>query len=70
MLARGQPGWLLGTVDACLWMFSGEVWEQAPRLADMARFLAAGGRSGRLLNVAPRVVARYARLLDPSGNAA
>lgn len=69
LLSRGQPGWLLGTVDACLWAFSGELWERAPQLADMGRFLAGGGRSGRLLNVTPRVVARYARLLDGPGDA-
>jgi hypothetical protein len=63
LLARGRPGWLLGTVDTCLWAFSGELWQSAPGLAAMARFAAEGGTSGRLVNVPPRVVARYARLI-------
>jgi hypothetical protein len=64
LLGRGRPGWLLGGIDSCLWAFSGELWEAAPRLAAIARFAAHGGASGRLVNVPPRVVARYARLLD------
>ncbi len=64
LLSRGGPGWLLGCLDTCLWAFSGELWEAAPRLAAIARFAAEGGASGRLVNVPPRVVARYARLLE------
>jgi hypothetical protein len=63
LLARGRPGWLLGTIDTCLWAFSGELWDRAPGLSAMARFAARGGASGRLVNVTPRVVARYARLI-------
>ena len=62
LLSRRRPGWLLGTLDTCLWAFSGELWEAAPRLAAIARFAAEGGASGRLVNVPPRVIARYARL--------
>lgn len=64
LLASRQPGWLLGTIDACLWAFSGELWDRAPELSAMARFAARGGASGRLVNVTPRIVARYARLID------
>lgn len=67
LLARGRPGWLLGTIDACLWTFSGELWQHAPRLAAIAQFVAAGGASGRLVNVPPRAIARYARLIGPPG---
>ena len=70
LLARRQPGWLLGTIDTCLWAFSGELWDRAPRLAAIARLAAAGGDSGRLVNVTPRVLARYARLLTPSAPSA
>jgi hypothetical protein len=63
LIARRLPGWLLGSVDTCLWAFSGELWHAAPGLAAIARFLAAGGASGRLINVPPRVVARYARII-------
>jgi hypothetical protein len=67
LLSRRRPGWLLGTLDTCLWAFSGELWQAAPRLAAIARFAAEGGASGRLVNVPPRVVARYARLVDGAG---
>jgi hypothetical protein len=59
-----QPGWLLGTVDSCLWTFSGELWHAAPRLAAIADFAVSGGASGRLVNVTPRVIARYARMIE------
>jgi hypothetical protein len=61
LLARGRPGWLLGSIDSSLWAFSGELWNRAPRLAAIARYVASGGSSGRLVNVPPRVLARYAR---------
>lgn len=64
LLASGRPGWLLGGIDACLWAFSGELWEAAPRLLAIARCAASGGSSGKLINVPPRVLARYARLID------
>jgi len=67
LLSRRRPGWLLGGLDSCLWAFSGELWQAAPRLAAIARFAAEGGSSGRLVNVPPRVVARYARLMDGAG---
>lgn len=67
LLKRREPGWLLGTIDSCLWTFSGELWHAAPRLYAIAEHVATGGDSGRLVNVAPRVIARYARLLNASG---
>jgi hypothetical protein len=63
LLARRSPGWLLGSIDSCLWTFTGELWQAGPGLAAIARFVAGGGASGRLVNVAPRVLARYARML-------
>jgi hypothetical protein len=64
LLGRRAPGWLLGSIDACLWAFSGELWSSGPGLAEIARFVASGGSSGRLVNVTPRVIARYARLIE------
>jgi hypothetical protein len=61
LLASGKPGWLLGGIDTCLWAFSGVLWDRAPGLAAIARFVATGGSSGKLINVSPRVLARYAR---------
>jgi hypothetical protein len=67
LLSAGKPGWLLGSIDTCLWAFSGELWQRAPGLAAIARFISRGGTSGALINVTPRVIARYARLLaDPA----
>lgn len=64
-LTRGaRPGWLVSTVDSPLFALGGEVWEHGARLYDVVARVAAGGRSGRLVNVTPSVLARYARLLD------
>lgn len=63
----GGPGWLVGTVDSPLWLLSGELLEHGGRIHSLARLAAGGGRSGELLNVTPRVIARYARLLDDRG---
>ena len=67
LLRSGRPGWLVGTLDACLWAFTGPIWERGARLRAICDWFAAGGGSGRLINVAPRTVARYARILAGSG---
>lgn len=63
LLGRHQPGWLLGAIDTCLWTFTAPVWKRGTELDEICRWLVAGGASGRLVNVAPRTMARYARLL-------
>ncbi len=63
LLAARRPGWLVGTLDTCLWAFTGPIWERGAGLSAIARFVAQGGDSHQLINVTPRVVARYARLL-------
>ncbi len=63
LLATRKPGWLVGTFDSCLWAFTGPIWQRGAALYQMASFLANGGDSGRLINVTPRVVARYARMV-------
>ena len=60
----GEPGWLAGTIDSPLWLDSGELFARGAELFRMAEWLTAGGRTGRLVNATPGVVARYARLLD------
>jgi hypothetical protein len=67
LLRRRRPGWLLGAIDTCLWTFTGPVWERGCELMEISRWLVAGGDSGRLLNVTPGTVARYARLLSTDG---
>src|SRR5207253_434050 len=60
LLRRGRPGWLVSSLDTCLWAFSGSVWERGGHLREICDWMAAGGASGRLVNVPPRVAARYA----------
>lgn len=63
LLRQQRPGWLLGTLDTCLWAFTGPIWKRGAELRDIAEFLARGGETGRLVNVTPHVIARYARLI-------
>jgi hypothetical protein len=67
LLRDGRPGWLVGTLDTCLWAFTGPIWERGPRLRAICDWVARGGGSGRLVNVTPRTMARYARILADSG---
>lgn len=63
LLRAGKPGWLASTVDSPLFAMSGEVWSAGARLHEVMDLVARGGATGRLVNVTPSVVARYARLL-------
>jgi hypothetical protein len=63
LTATGEPGWLVSTVDAPLWLLTGERQRHGAWLHEAATALVAGGRTGRLVNVTPSVVARYARLV-------
>jgi hypothetical protein len=63
LLGRKRPGWLVSTIDSCLWTFSGEFWKRGGALYDIAAFCAQGGSSGRLINVKPHTIARYARIM-------
>src|SRR5207245_9025010 len=67
LLRSGRPGWLTGTLDTCLWAFSGPFWERAHRLRGMCEWMAGGGASGRLVNATPRTVARFAARLAERG---
>jgi hypothetical protein len=67
LLRGGRPGWLAGTLDTCLWAFSGPVWRRGTSLYRICEWVAAGGSSGRLVNVTPHTLARYARLLASRG---
>jgi hypothetical protein len=65
---RHGPGWLVGMLDTCLWTFTGPIWGRATELNAICRLITGGGRSGRLVNVTPRTVARYARILAEEGH--
>ena len=64
LLQARQPGWLVANIDSPLWALPGELWEHGSRLYRMAALAVRGGLSGRLVNVTPHVVARYARVLE------
>lgn len=63
LLKRNKPGWIMSTIDSCLWTFGGEFWKRATKLYEIARFCAKGGHSGRLINVKPFTVSKYARIV-------
>lgn len=63
LLRAGRPAWLASNVDSILWTLSGEVLEKGGQLFQVAELVANGGRSGRLVNVTPNVIARYSRIL-------
>jgi hypothetical protein len=63
LLRRRHPGWLASTVDSPLWFLPGELRQHGRHMQQLATIAANGGSSGRLVNVTPNVVARYARIL-------
>ncbi len=67
LLRKGKPGWLVGTIDSCLWTFSGEAWQKGRSIYDIATFCAEGGTSKKLINVKPHTIARYARIINKIG---
>jgi hypothetical protein len=66
---RNTPGYLLGTIDTCLWTFSHPLWERGGELKAMIEFIMHGGRTGKLVNVHPYALFRYARFLEENGYA-
>jgi len=67
LIRHGRPGWLLGTLDTCLWAFSGTVLDRGQSLLELCKWVARGGSSGTLVNVLPGVMARYAAILGEMG---
>jgi hypothetical protein len=63
LIRAHKPGWLASNVDSCLWTMPGEVLEHGHKVYAMAELVARGGRSGRLVNVTPHVIARFARIV-------
>lgn len=63
LMNSNAPGWIVSTIDSCLWTFSGEFWKRGNRLFDIAQYCANGGDSKKLINVKPYTVARYARIM-------
>jgi len=63
LLKKKEPGWIVSTIDSCLWTFSGEFWKRGNRLYEIAQFCSNGGDSHQLINVKPITIARYARII-------
>jgi hypothetical protein len=63
LLRTGRPGWLASNIDSILWTLPSEILEKGAELFQVAQLVANGGHSGRLINVTPNVIARYARVL-------
>jgi hypothetical protein len=64
LLRAGKPAWLASNIDSILWLLPGEVLEKGHALFQVAQLVAGGGGSGKLVNVTPNVIARYARVLN------
>jgi hypothetical protein len=64
LIRTGKPGWIVSTIDSCLWTFSGEFWKRGSRLGEIASYCAQGGQSGKLINAKPITVSRYARIIS------
>ncbi len=63
LLKSKKPGWIVSTVDSCLWTFGGEFWKKGSKLYEIAQYCAQGGKSKKLINVKPFTISRYARLI-------
>lgn len=61
---RKKPGWIVGTIDTCLWAFGGEFWKRSKKLYEIAQFCVDGGKSKKLINVRPYTISRYARIIN------
>ena len=59
-----KPGWVLAALDSPIWGFENAPWECGPELRRIAEYMTGGGNSGRLINVTPGTIARYARILN------
>ncbi len=59
-----QPGWLIGTLDAPVVAFMPYIWRHGWKLMQIIERLT---RSPQFVNVTPRTIARYARMLADRG---
>lgn len=59
----GAPGWFIGVLDAPVISFSSYIWRKGSRFMELVAFIS----SGRMTNVLPNTVARYALILERMG---
>ena len=60
----GGPGWIIGTLDAPVVALTPNIWREGSRFVALVEKLKTGGW---YVNVKPRVIARYARILGEMG---
>lgn len=60
----GGPGWIIGTLDAPVVALAPSMWREGNRFTALVEKLKTGGW---YVNVKPRVIARYARILSAMG---
>ena len=59
----GGPGWRIGVLDAPVTAFTPYIWEKGSRFLQLVEGLKTGANGGQYVNVKPRVIARYAKIL-------
>ena len=59
----GGPGWRIGVLDASVTAFTPYIWEKGSRFLQLVEGLKTGANGGQYVNVKPRVIARYAKIL-------
>lgn len=58
-----RPGWIIGTLDAPVISFNPYIWRHGSRFMEIVSWMMGSG----FVNVLPRTVARYARILGEEG---
>jgi hypothetical protein len=62
-----RPGWIIAALDSPVWGFESSVWEKGEDFRRIGEYMTSTGNTGKLMNVTPGVIARYARILADMG---
>lgn len=63
-IERKKPGWVIAALDSPIWGFEYAPWESGNKLKEIASYMTSGGNTGKLINVTPYTISRYARILN------
>lgn len=66
-LTYNFPAWIVGTIDAPLWLYSYYNWDRCQELRKMLDYVKRGGLFNKLVNVSPSTIARYIKILIKEG---
>ena len=61
------PGWRIGVLDAPVIAFTPYIWEKGKKFIELTEQLKTGACGGWYVNVKPRVIARYAKIIAEMG---